>query len=465
MTTEMIPATSVARICGQRDKALAMLADAAAMIERGHALAMEARKMASTAASGAKFTPVDRSVSSDYGRLFTAFDRDACERVFREHTDACVWVHLLQATGMDRMMDATALQEFMAQLSTDPVEVSEDNVYASLQGLAQDSRLIFQRGLARAFADLDPRFKSHDAFKLGARIIITRCFNEMGSWSYYTKARATIRDVERVLAVLDGQAPDPGELEAAVDASREGWGPRQGYVETRYLRIRTFKNGNAHLWFTRDDLVEKANLVLADYYGEVLPDAVPADVEVRTTSGLPSRDLAFYRSPPAVVQELLAHVHMPAGARALEPSAGDGAIVRGLLDHGVQVDAVEIDPGRVQALGQTGARVLPGNFLRMPARAEYDVIAMNPPFCGTHWMEHVVHAYDFLAPGGTLRAVLPATAEVGQSAKHKRFRAWATERSPRWARDEPRFYDLPPESFASSGTRIQTVILELCKRR
>lgn len=461
----LIQGTVVARICGQRDAAMSMMERAAALLEEGHALAREAAKMAASAADGARFTPVDRSSHDSYARLFKHFDHEGSITTFREHTDACVWVHLLGATGLEHMMDATAREAFMAQLADAPVEVTEANVYESLRGLAADSGLIFQRGLARAFAGLDKRFKSHDAFKLGARIIITNAFDGYGTWSYYRHHRAIIHDVERVLAILDGATPEPGELDQAIADSRPGYGARQSVCETRYLKIRIFKNGNAHLWFTRPDLVEKANQVLADYYGEVLPDGVPAtDVELRSESGLPSRDLAFYRSPVKVVHDLLLGGHLGEGCRVLEPSAGDGAIVRGVLlkEPTARVDAVEIDPGRIAALSSSGARVLPGNFLRMPVREVYDAVFMNPPFCGTHWMEHVLHAWAFLRPGGALRAILPATAEVGQSAKHQAFRRWAGEHGG-GCRSEADFTPLPAESFAESGTRIQTVILTMRK--
>lgn len=463
---ELTQDIQLTRICGQRDAALAMMTEAAKLIRRGHELAEQARETARGAANGARFHLVDRSQDSSYSRLFASFDENRSLAVFRQHTDASVWLHVLRATGLEQLMDATARKEFFAQLSSaDVPEVNESNVKASLEGLAGDAKLIFQRGLARAFAGLDRRFKSHDAFKIGARIILTNVFDGSGYWNYYAETRATIADVERVLAVLDGQAPEPGKLAAAIEASRAGsYGPRQGVCETRYLRIRTFKNGNAHLWFTRDDLVEKANQVLADYYGAVLPDAVPRDEPtIKTKSGLPAKDLQFYPTPLPVVTQLLSMLYERKGARVLEPSAGTGNIARALVERGYVVDAVEIDPDRVGQLSQIpGVTALPGNFLRMALQPVYDCVVMNPPFYGTHWMEHVVHAFDALAPGGTLLAVLPITAEIGESKKHVAFRKWAMQYS---CYGRLKFYSLPAESFAESGTRINTTILSIYQAR
>jgi SAM-dependent methyltransferase len=219
--------------------------------------------------------------------------------------------------------------------------------------------------------------------------------------------------------------------------------------------VRVFKNGNAHLWFLRDDLVDAANKVLADYYGAVLPDAVPDDVTGDAVRSYAlSRDLAFYPTPDAVIAQMLQHVRITVDSRVLEPSAGDGAIVDALVRAGAAVEAVEVHPGRVAALERRHrhVRVVEANFLQLRVRPEFSHVLMNPPFCGTHWMAHVRHAYDALAPGGRLVSVLPVSAELGETKKHAAFRAWVESCG-------GRFYDLPPESFAASGTRINTVLL------
>src|SRR3546814_1609476 len=43
-------------------------------------------------------------------------------------------------------------------------------------------------------------------------------------------------------------------------------------IEGDYFRVRVFKNGNLHIWFERDDLLQSVNLVLAEYYGEAIGD-------------------------------------------------------------------------------------------------------------------------------------------------------------------------------------------------
>ncbi|WP_108816895.1 hypothetical protein [Loktanella sp. Alg231-35] len=86
---------------------------------------------------------------------------------------------------------------------------------------------------------------------------------------------------------------------------------------------------------------------------------------------------------------------------------------------------------------------------------------MNPPFYGTHWMDHIRHAWGFVKDGGRLVAVLPVGASIAETPKHLAFRRWAERVN--GGRAWGMFTDLPPESFAECGTRINTVILSLRK--
>lgn len=466
---ELIPATKAAAIVGTRDAALSRMAQAADLLARGHALASEAAALAREAHGDAGLREVDHARQDAFRRLFVAIDPAVSLEAFRRDLDARTWVRLVELTGIRRLMDRTEWDKLHTELSTTVPAVTEDNIAAVVEGLAGDATLIFQRGLARAFVDLDRRFKSHDGFSIGARVILSRLFDEYGHWNYHNSARATIADIERVFAVLDGAEPNGGGLVAAMDAGRSGHGPRQGSCESPYFRIHTFKNGNAHLWFTRDDLVAKANQVLADYYGEVLPDGVAAtgpEADLAQSTRAISKDLAFYPTPDKVIDALLRHVHIDRDSVVLEPSAGTGAIVRRLLPTGARVTAIEVDVHRlatVEALRQGGCHgyrleVYNANVLRWPQSPRFTHVVMNPPFFGTHWIDHIVHAFGFLRPGGELVAVVPISAELGTSRRHVKFREWAAERS---EYKRLRFEDLPAESFAESGTRVNTAILRL----
>jgi hypothetical protein len=469
---ELALTSSVDEMCAARDAAMAGITKAASAIQDGYRLASEANEHARRAHNGAQFHISDEKSRKDYNALFgSGFDTAASVDAYRRDLDSAVWTNIIDRLGISDLMDKTAKEEMRAELLANVPEVSRENVFATIENLMGDRELIFQRGLAVAFSRLDKRFRSHDGFKIGSRIILTRVFDDWGSWNYHADHRSTFVDVERVFAVLDGENPNPTGLVSALNASRaKHHGPHQSECEGTYFKIRTFKNGNAYLWFTRDGLVKKANKILADYYGAVLPDAVEKDAaehKLKNRTNLPCKDLQFYPTPDAVTDVILRYACLGNATRILEPSAGAGDMARRIVEKtGCTVDAIEIDAGRADRINPARdprVNVTCANFLKVPARPEYCRVIMNPPFYGTHWMDHVLHAFDFLTPGGTLYAVLPASAEFGESAKHEAFRKWLKENTSTW--NGHSFRALPAESFAKSGTRISTVILEINKPR
>ncbi|MCT4557238.1 MAG: DUF4942 domain-containing protein [Pelagimonas sp.] len=456
-------------IVAARDAALAKIADAAGALQGAYELAEEANAFARKAQCGRKYWGVDRTHNKHYTNLFpNGFNPAESVEIFRRQLDASVWSYLWESTGIRDLMDATAAREFDQGLREDVPPVTIDDVRATFETLMGSADLIFARGLAVAFSRLDSRFKSHDAFKLGSRMIVDRAFSEFSGGFNRTWAEETIIDVERVFAKLDDEAPAGRGLIQEIDADRPGYGPQQSLTESNYFRIRGFKNGNAHLWFTRDDLVEKANRILADYYGEVIPDAAPKDEDSAAfakRTNLPSKDLQFYHTPADVAAAVMEKVYFRDAMNILEPSGGEGHLVRPLLAKGHKVTAIEIHADRVEKLRQMEGpmcRVIHGNFLNQPANPIYNAVVMNPPFYKTHWMDHVRHAFDFLADGGQLVAILPVTAKVSETKAHVQFRRWAEKAN--GGRSWGMFTDLPAESFAEAGTNINTVIFKISKR-
>jgi len=229
---EILKRTAIVEICAHRDAALAQMNEAIEMIAKGHALAEAAHKEAVKAHGLASFTDDNRTAQKHYRRIFEGFDAEASKSVFRKYLDARVWVHLVKMTGMHEMMDRTAKDEFRVGLCGDTPEFTEESAREAFKSLLGDANLIFQRGLARAFSDLDRRFKSHDAFKIGSRMVLTNVFDQWGGLSYYSRMEETINDVERVFAVLDGDKRPALSLITAIQRDRAGsLEPRQGVTE------------------------------------------------------------------------------------------------------------------------------------------------------------------------------------------------------------------------------------------
>ena len=150
-------------------------------------------------------------------------------------------------------------------------------------------------------------------------------------------------------------------------------------------------------------------------------------------------------------------LYTPDPYSVLEPSAGLGAIARLVLQApGAELTCVEVHAERAQVLTSLCPRVRHRDFLDLTPRGlgSFDRIVMNPPFDGGRDIDHVVHALKFLKPGGILASVMSAGVEFREDRKTADFRAQVE-------RYGGHFSDLPPESFAESGTRVNTVIVKI----
>lgn len=496
--SELIPRTTVDEVVGHRDRALNLYARAFEKIEEAARAIAEADSAVRDACGGLSSEPYVEKHASEVEAFRNAVklpDGDEYLRVARRLTDLKVWASLIERTDLETLMDKEAKDQLRGQMAYVPEKtdgdglvinqeeierglppVTVETVRSTLEGFAADSETIFRRGLANAFAKLDRRFRSHDGFKIGSRVILYRTFDEWGTWNYYRGHRDTLTDIERVFLVLDGKAPraNYAGIVGAIDEERKkehNFVRRQSEVEGDYFRVRIFKNGNAHLWFTRKDLLSKVNQILADHYGEVLGDGPGrADEEPDPMEGrklTPARRFGFFPTPEEIVWKVLDQClvlvdHQAQPLRVLEPSAGTGNLARPLAEAGARVTAVEIQPELVAKMRQEIPqlrRVLVGDFLQLDQKhvGEFDLVVMNPPFDRERDVDHVSHAWKFLRPGGSLVAIMSAGTEWRETKKARAFRELMKKNGARW-------FDLPMGAFREVGTEVSTTLLRVTKK-
>lgn len=146
---------------------------------------------------------------------------------------------------------------------------------------------------------------------------------------------------------------------------------------------------------------------------------------------------------------------LPDGCRVLEPSAGLGRLYRAvrIRNPRCRVTLVDNSAGCCEELyrqckGDTGAVLIQEDFLSCDLHRlggyKFDRIIMNPPFSRGRDCRHIMHAANFLRPGG--RLVSLCYAGVKQRA--------AFEQSPQWT-----WRELPSGSFKSEGTQASTAMV------
>ena len=187
---------------------------------------------------------------------------------------------------------------------------------------------------------------------------------------------------------------------------------------------------------------------------ERLRKAAKVGVQVVSASQL-------FPTPASLADEVVAYADIEPGMRVLEPSAGMGALLDAIdrAVDGVHAVAVEINATLANRIDATRRAVVHGDFLACDAESfaalvpdgQFDRIVMNPPFGNGADIRHILHAMNFLAPGGrlvSLCATGPRQTRI--------LRPLTESHGGQWV-------ELPPGAFAESGTMVRAALLVLNK--
>jgi hypothetical protein len=366
------------------------------------------------------------------------------------------WKALYNRLQIERIASANDKRLFERTIEAPP-PLTLDNARATFGPYLENPRQHILRGLAETFAGLDPAYRSHSKVKIGVKGLPKRVIIS-GFGGYGSYGRDKVRDIAYALAAYRGEPLVDHDDFAEVDKLHAYFTASEGEADLRGLKVRKFKNGNAHVIFDEHTLLD-INRGLAEFYGDVLPDVDP-DAPEKAPSTAVAKDLQFYWTPDAAIDAAMEFAGVwnlpewrynpPAPLRILEPSCGDGRILDALRKRGHISLGIEYHAGRAAQAKAKGHSVVTGNFLEQPPRAEFDTVVMNPPFFGKLYMRHVKHAFAFLKPGGVLVSILPATAKYDHGLIDKDF-------------PDGVWRDLPVGSFSEAGTNVTTGMLKVVK--
>lgn len=386
--------------------------------------------------------------------------------------DRRMWRSMMVNTPLWSLMDAEARKKFEKEMEGVPPEANEENLRATMLHYFTDADNIFRRSLVNVFQELDRAYKSHDGFKIGARLVLTNIQSDHGSFNHYASDK--VRDLDRVFWVLDGKEfPETynsslcSALSHAFQTASGSFSRGAGFVETDYFRVRFFKNGSIHIWFKRDDLVERANRLIAEHFGMAVGASADAQAKGKKKAD-PTKGLNlnakedYYPTPSDVADLMVDYAQIQDGNRICEPSAGEGAILEKVIARiannkisDTEIKAGELNYSRhkkiTDMIGGTSFQRQNSVFfdwLEHSASKLYDRIIMNPPFSSLQWVRHTLHAMNQLAPGGRLVALLPVGASAGKFKDE-----WHALLS-----SAVEVHDLPKGTFKSAGTMIETRI-------
>lgn len=174
----------------------------------------------------------------------------------------------------------------------------------------------------------------------------------------------------------------------------------------------------------------------------------------------------YFPTPAPIVDLMLQYADLQKDDLILEPSAGSGAIIDGIETelrekHGQDVSTAvicyEIQSSLCEVLRLKGQNPIQEDFREaQPKRIGFDKVLMNPPFEMLQDVDHVMHAYQFLKPGGRLVAIMSPAGFYRSDKKAEKFRAW-------FECVNGEAVPLPSGSFKASGTGVETKLIIIDK--
>lgn len=234
----------------------------------------------------------------------------------------------------------------------------------------------------------------------------------------------------------------------------------------------------------------------------------------RSMVGRAKDGLDFFPTPAGAVQDMLDAAELQEGMSVLEPSAGMGHIADLIREAGVEPDVVELSNERKELLEAKGYNIVGRDFMELkpddwtfgdtysaedgtqgvlrggnrervrlvgengetlgyfnredltPVKKNgggYDRIIMNPPFGDRRDAQHVRHAFDLLAPGGRLVAIMGEGVFFGQDKKATAFREWLESVGGSSEKLEDGTF-LDPSLPVNTGTSARLVVIDKSKK-
>jgi hypothetical protein len=190
----------------------------------------------------------------------------------------------------------------------------------------------------------------------------------------------------------------------------------------------------------------------------------------------PKNPEAFYPTPDKVAHGVMAMAELDKlldEDLILEPQAGNAALLDYLQAHAKEflvdenhaplkprIHLIEKAPLRCAILRAKGyLNVQQQNFLQYQTDLRFARILMNPPFSvpgsKTAYIDHILHAFTFLTPGGVLTAVAPDHFIRHEDQRSQSFLEFITSNG--------YFETNDPHAFKETGATVQTVTIALEK--
>lgn len=173
------------------------------------------------------------------------------------------------------------------------------------------------------------------------------------------------------------------------------------------------------------------------------------------------KEFQFFATPDKLADYLVELLDVKRHHSVLEPSAGQGAIIKalhrkvGLFDNMIHCcELMEVNRIFLRIMENT--LLVCDDFFDYPYIVPYDRIIANPPFSKNQDIDHIMKMYDCLTPQGRLVSISSESWVNGGQKKQVDFREWLDD-------VKAEVIDIEKGTFKESGTMVGGKIIIINK--
>jgi len=170
------------------------------------------------------------------------------------------------------------------------------------------------------------------------------------------------------------------------------------------------------------------------------------------------KEFQFFATPEKLADKLVYLADLKETDTILEPSAGQGAIIKAINKFvNVVPDCFELMDINVIVLNKSGLKfkLIGSDFLKHNGKT-YNKIIANPPFTKNQDIDHLTKMYKCLSRGGKLVCIASESWVNGSQKKQVEFRDWINEL-------DAEILDIEKGAFKESGTMVGGKIVVIDK--
>jgi len=166
----------------------------------------------------------------------------------------------------------------------------------------------------------------------------------------------------------------------------------------------------------------------------------------------------FFPTPKNLAERMVQYAGITADSNVVEPSAGQGAIIDEVYPITSSVTAVELNTINCDIIRERypSIELIQGDFLQQVPEEKFDAVIMNPPFSKHQALAHILHAFKFLKPWGTLVSICEAGISYRNDKKTEKFGEFLMDTN-------AEVIDLPAGTFKASGTMVAAKLIVIHK--